>query len=295
MTSAVYSLLGLPTEIRQQIYSYLLISDQPLTIYTYCPPYRPSNGIHPAILRTCKTTHIEAMSLLYNFNIFRLDFNLRHIPHYDANSNAYLPFFIQHIAKCVKKVGNFNSSKEVVFLRGTVTHDTLRKMKHIEIEADFDTRRFCMRISDRFSKQGRLLLEILEAIGGGQKWERSQKQDLYRATLRIHKKNDRSGSGWFDVPAAIRNDKVSRYVSGAEMVGTLERISLARHFEIVSEDGTAEDYNNITIHNWGRGATRVSQASTAINDFVFPQPPASKVSLAKHFLDFWPTLNKSDP
>ncbi|MCJ1314003.1 hypothetical protein MMC25_007683 [Agyrium rufum] len=56
------SFFDLPTEVRLLIYPYLLTGD-----------YSPVDWIHPAILRTCRTIHDEAISILYSSNLFKAD------------------------------------------------------------------------------------------------------------------------------------------------------------------------------------------------------------------------------
>ena len=64
----------LPGETRNQIYRYLLTSD------TKAKPQGDEfillGQFHPAILRTCKSVHDEAISILYEENFFCFEYRL---------------------------------------------------------------------------------------------------------------------------------------------------------------------------------------------------------------------------
>ena len=67
------SLLGLPAEIRLQVYSYLLVDEhenkKPLN-----PTARTFNhGLQPAIMSTCRQVRLETLPLLYGRNTFSID------------------------------------------------------------------------------------------------------------------------------------------------------------------------------------------------------------------------------
>jgi hypothetical protein len=58
--------LSLPLEIREEIYSYLLTTDAPVTIDP--TEDEPSAGLTPALLRTCRQVYEEAAPILYKHN-----------------------------------------------------------------------------------------------------------------------------------------------------------------------------------------------------------------------------------
>ena len=76
--------MGLPRELRDHIYSFALISEQPISVLNFVeqnersenaskqekllPPQR--HGLSPSILRTCHQVYNEATSLLYGHNTF---------------------------------------------------------------------------------------------------------------------------------------------------------------------------------------------------------------------------------
>ncbi|KAK5684304.1 hypothetical protein LTS10_004171 [Elasticomyces elasticus] len=64
-TSAL--LLDLPPELRNAIYEYVLVIEQPITIT------KTSKWTQPGLLRVCKQIRHEAASLYYNTNKFRID------------------------------------------------------------------------------------------------------------------------------------------------------------------------------------------------------------------------------
>lgn len=73
-TSITPSLLGLPLELKLKMYQMLLCPD-PLKVYVL---YHDRHGrgdafnAHPAILRVNRQLHSEAISLLYNSNVFEI-------------------------------------------------------------------------------------------------------------------------------------------------------------------------------------------------------------------------------
>ncbi|CAD6584358.1 MAG: hypothetical protein ASARMPRED_001743 [Alectoria sarmentosa] len=80
-STANFPFLTLPTEIRLLIYSDLL-TRHPIPELSFCPgspptthpqtPTSSSSSIHPAILRTSKAIHREALPILYTDNTFEL-------------------------------------------------------------------------------------------------------------------------------------------------------------------------------------------------------------------------------
>lgn len=67
--SAPFPFLHLPLELREQVYSNLLL--HPLLVeISHCPPYFP--WVHHSILLTCRTVHSEARRILYSHNTFYL-------------------------------------------------------------------------------------------------------------------------------------------------------------------------------------------------------------------------------
>lgn len=77
-------ILRLPTELRLEIYRYLLVSGRTLRMVRRkeVGSSSPKNRLFPAILRTCRLVHSEAADVLYRDNFFlahRVD---------ESNSNA---------------------------------------------------------------------------------------------------------------------------------------------------------------------------------------------------------------
>ena len=65
------SLLSLPPEVRVKIYRDLLRSDSWICMKRGQPPGQGTlNGLHPAILATCRLIHNEAVVMLYEENSF---------------------------------------------------------------------------------------------------------------------------------------------------------------------------------------------------------------------------------
>ena len=72
-TLSLCSFLGLPPEIRSQIYRLLLLSDRTIRmappphdqVHNLCP-----NNLFPAILRTCRLIYYESRNVLYGENLF---------------------------------------------------------------------------------------------------------------------------------------------------------------------------------------------------------------------------------
>ncbi|KAF3770741.1 hypothetical protein M406DRAFT_223448, partial [Cryphonectria parasitica EP155] len=62
--------LDLPLEIRQQIYTYLLIYPPPDPHSLLRHPQNTSSSLHPAILSVSRQIHIEALPYLYAHNAF---------------------------------------------------------------------------------------------------------------------------------------------------------------------------------------------------------------------------------
>ena len=61
-----------PSEIRHQIYSYLLVSDDPIQDgQPKTGSVSPKYDIHPNILRTCRDVYNEALPILYEDNVFQ--------------------------------------------------------------------------------------------------------------------------------------------------------------------------------------------------------------------------------
>lgn len=121
--------LHLPPEIRLEVYRYLLLSKHTIRMtrqLDYHFVFRP-NFVFPAILRTCKLIHSEAMTILYGENLFRahrID---------DTNRNFAL---IQRAKFIVgyrhSEDGAPDASKLALFLN---THLGLR---HLELHINFD-------------------------------------------------------------------------------------------------------------------------------------------------------------
>ena len=65
------SLLNLPPEVRLRIYHLLLHHESWICMRRMRPPcQRLPNALHPAILATCRLIHNEAISVLYEENLF---------------------------------------------------------------------------------------------------------------------------------------------------------------------------------------------------------------------------------
>jgi hypothetical protein len=69
--------LSLPGELRNEIYAHLLLN--------------PSEGLHPAILSTCRQTHAEGTPLLYSHAFTAHPSLLTSLPHLEVNHHAYPP------------------------------------------------------------------------------------------------------------------------------------------------------------------------------------------------------------
>lgn len=74
-TPAPSPLLALPQELRTKIYEELLCPEpaQLLTLWHDRNGRRGSLNLHPSILRVNKRIHYEAVSLLYDNNIFEIN------------------------------------------------------------------------------------------------------------------------------------------------------------------------------------------------------------------------------
>lgn len=188
MTPVCRSFLAFPAELRVHIYKFLLISAQPSTIYTDSVPYALANDLHPAVLCTWKSIHAEAEDLLYDFNTFRIDLrhiDLRHPRTLPITVASYLPLFIQYIPEVCKMGEHFPNSNINVVQRGVLTHNTLRKMKHLEIVTNHDTHQLQYMMTNPLSEKGQLLLEVLRIIGDSEVAEEPATEERQRASLRI--------------------------------------------------------------------------------------------------------------
>ncbi|KAI4673989.1 uncharacterized protein J4E88_008456 [Alternaria novae-zelandiae] len=78
------SLLTIAPELRNQIYEYLLVDPDPITIENTTVDYTktkaakgiPTSVQSPAVIRTCRQIYHEAVGLLYSRNAFRFNYNL---------------------------------------------------------------------------------------------------------------------------------------------------------------------------------------------------------------------------
>ena len=189
MTPICFPFLALPAELRIQIYRLLLICAQPSTIYTDSVPYILANSLHTAVLYTCKSIHAEAEDLLYDYNTFRIDLRRTEPRHPQTSFNtdaSYLPLFIQYIPEVCKRGEHYPNSDINVVQRGVLTHNTLRRMKHLEIVTDHDTHELQFMMTDPLCAKGQLFLEILRVIGDSEVVTKEPaRQDRQRASLRI--------------------------------------------------------------------------------------------------------------
>ncbi|KAF5647720.1 hypothetical protein F25303_5125 [Fusarium sp. NRRL 25303] len=66
------SFMGLPAEVREQIYRGLLLSDKPILVYDSwrCVYQRKNPGLDISILMVCKKVFVEARGVMYGENIF---------------------------------------------------------------------------------------------------------------------------------------------------------------------------------------------------------------------------------
>ncbi|KAL1795321.1 hypothetical protein ACET3X_007137 [Alternaria dauci] len=107
------SLLGIPPELRNQIYGYLLIDCEPITIFDKVddefddkePIRRVSDFIgSPDIIHTCRQIYHEALGVLYGQNVFRFQYSLRHKRLHDciiATPVKTCTEWIQDIGSCL--------------------------------------------------------------------------------------------------------------------------------------------------------------------------------------------------
>lgn len=132
--------------------------------------------------------------MLYNFNTFRIDLrhiSLRHPWKQPTAVASYLPLFIQYIPEVCERGEHLPRSNIKVVQRGVLTHQTLRKMKHLEIVTDHHINQLPFIMTNPFSEKGQLLLEILRIIGDSEVAE----GDRYLASLRIrieHRESSRT-------------------------------------------------------------------------------------------------------
>ena len=211
MASIASPLLSPPIElrVRVQIYTYLLTSAHPLTIYIDSPPYRVPVDVHVAILSTCRTIYTEAQWLFFNLNTFRIDIRGAAVGRsVNWPSESYLPLFIQNVPEDNKRPDHFERYENLntnVVKRGAVIQDTLRRMKHLEVMTRHDFEYLKLMIANCFSLEGQLLLEILKVLGddanaarvgekGGRRKCLSIRMEQSRLEIRIGKCRAQEGS-----------------------------------------------------------------------------------------------------
>ncbi|ORY12643.1 hypothetical protein BCR34DRAFT_563448 [Clohesyomyces aquaticus] len=94
-TPHAFPFLSLPTELRLRIYSLLLVNPSVYFLLVVGPPrprpYNDRKPLYPAILRTCRKIHSEAVSVLYGANTWLLEsYQPRKNPRYLSARNECL-------------------------------------------------------------------------------------------------------------------------------------------------------------------------------------------------------------
>jgi len=246
--TVVASLLALPAELRIHIYKFLLTSAQPLTIYSDSLPHVLANGLHPAVLRTCKSIHTEAQDLLYNFNTFRIDIRLGiglGFPRISRTAAAlYRLFFIEDIPEVSWIKRHLPHWYANVVQKGVLTPNTLRKMKHLEIVTDEDTYRLQTMMTRLYSGKGELLLDILRTVGDSEVAEEPAREDGQRASLRIC------------IEHKFLESRTTRYFeANAKVLEVLRKVLARRKFDVELE-------GEITQHQWYENNLTVSEINS---------------------------------
>lgn len=128
------SILRLPTELRLEIYRLLLLSNQTVRMMRPLPWYRAdysyvshSNGLFPAILRTCRFIYSEAVCVLYQENVFRA--------HRIDNTN-HKTALILRAKYLIGKVDPDNAEDDAFELTSFLKNHP--KLEHLVLEFGFD-------------------------------------------------------------------------------------------------------------------------------------------------------------
>lgn len=261
-TTVVASLLTLPAELRVHIFRFLLTSAQPLTIYFDSPPHVLANGLHPAVLRTCKSIHTEAEDLLYNFNTFRIDIRQAMgfgYPHGLRIAIAlYRPLFIQDIPEVSWIRRHLPRWYANVVQKGVLTPNTLRKMKHLEIVTDEDTYGLQTMMTRLDTARGKLLLDILRTVGDSEIVEEPAREDRQNASLRIRTEQK-----------YVENRTVTYFKDNAKVLEVLRNVLARRKFDaqLVKEHRWYEsDLTVSEIHSTEYFVALFKESRTAGND-----------------------------
>ncbi len=258
MAPVCCSFLAFPAELRIYFYRLLLISARPSTIYTDSPPYILANDLHPAVLCTCRSIYAEAQDMLYDFNTFRIDLrhtDLRHPRTLPTTVASYLRLFIQYIPEVCKMGEHFPNSNINVVQRGVLTHNTIRKMKHLEIVTNHDTHQLQYMMTNSLSEKGQLLLEVLRIIGDSEVAEEPAREDRQRASLRIRMEHK-----------ILRLWAMRPTEEHAKVLKVLQKVLARRKFDVGPE-------GEVTKDDWYESNLTVSEINSTEHFIgIFKQP-----------------------
>lgn len=161
------SFFSLPLELRDEIYSNLLVSSmQPVVIYKDKAISREKLDIHAAILRLSRRVYSEAFHFLYERNHFLIDLRsprAQNVPEVLVCVTGFVSLFTDKEDLSICQLGYERQT-------GTISRDSLRTMRHIEIATSYDAvwplvESFTRPSYEIFGQTGLILLRVLDALG----------------------------------------------------------------------------------------------------------------------------------
>lgn len=110
------SLLGIPSELRNQIYEYLLVNRPPVNINAKIDAGHKKIGRvsnfagSSAIIHTCRQIYHEALGILYGQNIFHFQYSVQH----EYPGNCHIVSSVKTCTKWVENIGSCLSELRTV-------------------------------------------------------------------------------------------------------------------------------------------------------------------------------------